>query len=281
MTRNSRNIALLLLILGGGLLILFSYLGDRESAVLERIALTIFSPFQKGATAVKSTISDFWGSYIALTDLKRENQRLRKTIGRLQHQKEMLLNQERENQRLKKLLALKADPEYPSIVAQVIGEDAVGFYRMLFVNKGSSDGVYTGMPVTVAEGLVGRVSAAGSSASRVFLINDPKLSVDCRVRRTRDRGILTGSMDGGCILRYLDLRSDVREGDAVVTSGLDGSFPRGLSVGMIASVSKDSRNLFLEAAVEPAADLAKLEEVLVILRGSVGFDIGMSGGRTE
>ena len=107
----------------------------------------------------------------------------------------------------------------------------------------------------------------------MLLISDPNLSVDCRLIRTRDRGVLNGSLDGGCILRYLDLRSDVKPGDEVVTSGLDRIFPKGLLVGTVQVVRKGPQGLFLEAQVKPAVDFSEIEEVMIILGKPGGFDI--------
>jgi len=133
--------------------------------------------------------------------------------------------------------------------------------------------VHPDMPVTVAEGLVGRVVNSSSDMSRVLLLTDPNHSVDCRVASTRDRGVLSGSLERGCILRYIHLKSRIRPGDEVVTSGLDGIFPRGLPVGKVETVEKGSQGLFLEARVIPAVDFSEIEEVLVILGQRGGFDI--------
>jgi rod shape-determining protein MreC len=167
------------------------------------------------------------------------------------------------------------------LVAQVVGEDATGWYKSIFVNRGSEDGVGCDMAVTVAQGIVGRVVKTTHDMSRVLLLTDPNLSVDCRVARTRDRGLLSGSLERGCILRYINLKSGIAAGDEVVTSGLDGVFPRGLPVGKIEKVRKGAQGLFLEALVTPAVDLSEIEEVLVILGRKGGFDIqpGLEGKR--
>jgi rod shape-determining protein MreC len=155
----------------------------------------------------------------------------------------------------------------------VVGEDAVGWYRTLFINKGMDDGVRSDMPVTVAEGVVGRVVNSASDMSRILLLTDPNHSVDCRVARTRDRGVLSGLLERGCMLRYINLKAEIRPGDEVVTSGLDGIFPRGLPIGKVEKVEKGTQGLFLEARVIPAVDFSEIEEVLVVLGQRGGFDI--------
>jgi rod shape-determining protein MreC len=202
-----------------------------------------------------------------------ENRQLKEEIQTLRRDKAELLSKERENLRLKKFLDLKDRYECPSLVAQIIGEDAVGWYRTFLINRGSEDGVMPGMPAAVPEGIVGRVVRTSGSVARVRLITDPNLSVDCRVARTRDRGILNGHLDRECILRYVDSKGKIREGDEVVTSGLDGVFPKDLPVGTVSQVRNDPQGLFLEALVKPVAQFSEIEEVLVILAKRSGFDI--------
>jgi rod shape-determining protein MreC len=185
----------------------------------------------------------------------------------------MLRVQERENRRLRKLLSLKEHHDFPTAAAQVIGEDALGWYRALIIDRGSQDGVLPGMPANAPAGVVGRVSTTSGSVSKVMLITDPGLSLDCRVARTRDRGVLSGYLAKQCIVRYVDLGSGVKSGDEVVTSGLDGIFPRNLPVGTVDQVRKDSQGMFVEALVKPSVNFSELEEVLIILGARDGFDI--------
>jgi rod shape-determining protein MreC len=117
------------------------------------------------------------------------------------------------------------------------------------------------------------VAKTGSEVSRVTLLTDPNLSLDCRIRRTRDRAVLNGSLKKGCLLRYISLNSDIKPGDQVITSGLDGVFPKGLTVGTVESVRKSADGLFLEAQVKPAVNFGEVEEVIIILEQKGGFDV--------
>jgi len=274
MPRSIRDIAITLILVGGGLLILFSSGKKSDSGVAARVFYTVMRPVQQAVFGIHSRVSNAWHSYVALVGIRQDNQSLIEEVRRLKNQNTVLMQKEGENRRLRKLLDLKAQHEFPSLVAQVIGEDAVGWYRTFFINRGSEDGVLTNMPVTVAEGVVGRVSKSSEGMSQVILITDPNFSVDCRVARTRDRGVLSGSLDRGCVLRYLRLDADVRPGDEVVTSGLDNVFPRGLNIGKVEAVRKSDPALFLEARVTPSVDFAAVEEVLVVLGQKGGFDVG-------
>lgn len=273
MPRSIRDIIIVLILIGVALLFLFSGKRGGESSSGTRILYTIVRPFQQIGAGFQGHLSAIWQNYINLVGIKQENKALKKEIKQLIAERSSLLNAENENRRLKKLLNLQAQHEFSSLVAAIIGEDSVGWYRTFFLDRGSNDGVTTDMPVTVAEGVVGRIIKCAASMSQVRLITDPNLSVDCRLIRTRDRGILNGSLDGGCILRYLDIRSDVKLGDQVITSGLDRCYPKGLLMGTVESVRKGPQGLFLEARVKPAVDFSEIEEVIIILGNPGGFDI--------
>lgn len=281
MPRSIRDVAIILLLIGGGLLIFFSSPKEPEAGPVSRAVYAVLRPFQQVIFAVHSRARNIWYGYISVVNARAESEILKEEIRRLRRENVVLQNKESENRRLAKLLDLKTRYEFPSLVAQVVGEDAVGWYRTLFVNRGSEDGVSPDMPVTVAEGIVGRVVKTSADMARVLLLTDPNLTVDCRVTRTRDRGLLSGSMERGCVLRYINLKSGMAPGDEIVTSGLDGVFPRGLPVGTIESVRKSAQGMFLEALVIPAVDFSEIEEVLVILARKGGFDVqpGLDGKR--
>ncbi|MGH7864932.1 MAG: rod shape-determining protein MreC, partial [Candidatus Binataceae bacterium] len=113
-------------------------------------------------------------------------------------------------------------------------------------------------------GVVGKVIAASAHAARVLLIDDHNSAVDGFDQRTRARGIVAGVVDNGLIMRYVDRSRDIRAGDPVVTSGLDGIFPRGLLIGWIKTVHREGPGLFLAVTVAPAVEFRGLEQVLVL-----------------
>jgi len=273
MPKSVRDIAIVFILLGAGLIILFSSDKKPDSSTAGRIIYTVLKPFQEVVFAVHSRVGNVWQTYIDLVGVQEESAALKEEIRRLRREKAVLLDKEDENRRLKKLLNLKTRHELPSLVAQILGEDAAGWYPTFFINRGSDDGVVPGTAVTASEGVVGKVIRGSSDMSQVLLLTDPNISVDCRVARTRDRGILTGSLERGCVLRHISLKSDVKPGDEVVTSGLDGIFPRGLTVGRVVKVRKGDQGLFLEAQVSPAVDFSEIEEVLVVLGQKGGFDV--------
>jgi rod shape-determining protein MreC len=279
MARPTRDIALALLLAGVGLMVLFSSLGDQGGSFSSRVLYRVFGPVLSGVSSISRSLGDAWEHYVALTRVSKENERLRREKAEMSEKLTALTNLERENIRLRKLLSLKSGYRFPALAAQVIGEDVTGRYRSIFINRGSSEGVLKDMPVAVAQGLVGRILESSPGMAQALLIIDPALSVDCRVVRTRDRGILSGALDGDCILRHIDKTSTIRPSDKVITSGLDGVFPKGLLVGTVEQVRKSAGGLFIEANVRASVDFSKLEETLVILSKRGGFDIGPDTGR--
>lgn len=268
-----REIAVVLLLIGAALMVYFSSAEGGETDILTRGVFALMQPFQKAVVGLRTGVKGFWDNYVNIMDVRKDNVRLKKEVDALRMEKSLLVRKERENQRLRKLLRLKEQYDFPSVAAQVIGEDATGWYRTFFIDRGSEDGVLVNMPIAVADGVVGRVSATSRSVSRALLITDPNIAVDCRIARTRDRGVLSGQLGGACVLRYISLDSTVRQGDEVVTSGMDGIFPRGLRVGTVKSVRLSSQGLFKEATVVPAVDFNRVEEVLIVTGERGGFQI--------
>lgn len=271
MPKSIRDVAIVVILIGCGLVLLFS--ASSGDGVSNRIMYRLLSPIFKVTAAVHRQVSDVWQGYINLRGVKQQNEELKKEIAALRRERAVLVQAETENKRLRKLLGLKVHHEFPSLVGQVVGEDVMGWHRTIFVDRGTEDGVAARMPVTVAEGIVGRVERTSPRMCQVLLITDPNLSVDCRVVRTRDRGILTGSLDDGCVLRYLNPKSDVKPGDEVFTSGLDSVFPKGLPVGRVVAVRQGAQGLFLEAQVTPFVSTSDIEEVIIVLGSGGGYDV--------
>lgn len=210
------------------------------------------------------------GSYYILRDtanFKRimdENRMLRENIDNLENNILKLRETSLENARLRKLLGFKESVSRKFIPAMVIGRDPSGTGNTIIIDKGKRDGVYKDMVVISGSGLVGRVRECGLSIARVLLITDRDSVVGAIVQRTRDEGAIAGNDISGLLMRYLELSSDVKEGDKVITSGFSSIFEKGLLIGGVIAVTKDASGLYLNAIVRPEVDMARLEEVLVI-----------------
>lgn len=214
--------------------------------------------------AVSRNVTETWEGYVSLRQVYEENEQLRREILALRGQNSELREIASSSQRLAELLEFKQKMPSETIAAQVIGRDPTNWYRGVVLNKGENDGVRAEMGVITPVGVVGRVVKTSSSSSVVLLVTDPRNAITGLVQRTRDEGIVEGTTQGRARIKYLPLLSNVRVGDTVVTSGLAGGFPRGLVIGAITGIQKEEGALFQSAEIVPEADLAKLEEVLVI-----------------
>lgn len=169
-----------------------------------------------------------------------------------------------ENRRYAKLLDVKNRSMFSSEPALVVARDPSNWNSSLMINKGREDGIKPGMAVVNALGVVGKVAEVASSSSKVILINDPGFSVAVVNQRSRESGLLSGSLSGRCRLQYLSQDADIRVTDELVTSALSAAFPAGLLVGSVVDVAPGIEGESPRADVEPAVDVSKVEEVLVI-----------------
>jgi len=230
-----------------------------QSAFLE-----IISPVDAAFTHLSDGASSIVNDYLDLLHVREENAHLRNELARVKSDRALLAELQVENQHLGELLELKDALGTNAVAANVIGSDATGLARTLILASGSSNGLRTGMAVLANQGVVGKIIAVSPHASRVLLIDDHNSALDGFDQRTRARGIVAGLVDDGLILKYADRSQDIRNGDTIVTSGLDGIFPRGLVVGTIKSVHREGPGLFLGVRIEPAVDFRQLEQVLVL-----------------
>ncbi len=170
-----------------------------------------------------------------------------------------------ENARLRELLDFKQRLTYPSLAAHVVGRDPSSWTSSIVIDRGKNHGLKVGLPVVNASGVIGKVTEVGATMSRVILLTDPNFSVGAIVERTRDNGLVSGTLQGFCRMEYVAADAQVKEGDQVVTSQLSYSFPEGFLLGVIRRVEESQSNPTLECLLEPAVNFSQLEEVLVLL----------------
>ena len=216
------------------------------------LVLEIISPFDAAIARLSSGTRSIFNNYFALVDTEQDNRHLRAEIARRGVDMTHLAELEAENRRLADLLELRDVLEQKSVAANVIGSDATGASRTMIISAGSTSGIEPGMAVISNLGVVGKVIQVSPHSSRVLQINDHNSALDGFDQRSRERGIVAGSIDAGVILKYVDRSEDITTGDQIVTSGLDGIFPRGLLVGRVKSVRREGPGLFLAVIVEPA-----------------------------
>jgi rod shape-determining protein MreC len=227
--------------------------------------LTALTPVQDTLNSFAHGSTGFVRNYFDLVNVRRENERLKSQLAQTKSDQSRVVELETENHHLSDLLDLKdVLGGGDAVGANVIGSDANGLARTLLLGQGSSAGVKPGMAVLSFQGVVGKIIATSSHASRVLLIDDHNAALDAFDQRTRTRGIVAGIVDDGLTMKYVDRSQEVRPADVIVTSGLDGIFPRGLLVGTIKTVKGEGPGMFLNVAISPAVDFRTLEQVLII-----------------
>lgn len=236
-----------------------------ETNFLESVVLRLTGPVQAGLDQMIGGVADAWGRYLYLVDTAEDNRQLieenRTLRAVLTQSDEVRL----ENKRLRLLLDFKEAQEIDTLPARVIAEDASSWFRTVMIDKGSEQGVTEGMPVVVAEGVVGRVVRSSPRFARVLLITDASSAIASLLQDNRARGVCRGQGDL-LVFDFVLRQEDVSVGDRVVTSGMGGVFPKGLVVGRVKSVDRQEFGLFQTIAVTPSVDFSHLEEVLVLLR---------------
>lgn len=257
---------------GGVLLLLAAHMlssGVKQGDALARpqgLVSEVMRPFQVASSRMANSAGDIFHQYFMLGSVARENRRLKGEVEQLNQRQARMLELELENHRLAELLDLKEALDLKMVAADVIGSDATGMARTLILGQGSAGGLQPGMGVIAIGGVVGKLIASSRNASRVMLLNDHNCAVDAFVQRSRVRGIVSGLADDGVIMKYVERTADIKVGDLVITSGLDGVFPRGLLIGAVSAIERKGPGLFLNVSVNPAADLRRLEQVLVIVQ---------------
>jgi len=229
------------------------------------ITLFFFSPFQEAISKAIDFVEGIWKHYFYLVSVAKQNDELRKTLHITAERNRQLAEIELSNQRLRKLLNFKQNISNRVIPAEVIGKDPSTWFKTIVIDKGSADGIEKGFPVVIPEGIVGQVIEISRRHSKVLLIIDPNSAVDALVQRTRSRGLIKGGIGGRCLFKYVLRKHEIRIGDTVISSGLDGVYPKGLLVGKISSVIRRNAGIFQEVTVIPNVDFEKLEQVLVML----------------
>jgi len=170
-----------------------------------------------------------------------------------------------ENTRLKEILKFKQNSSRRLLPARVIGRSPESWSSMVIIDRGLESGLRPGMVVISPQGLVGSILESSDGSSKVLLITDPNQGISSIVQRSRQEGLVNGTLGTNLIMRYLPDEAQIAPGDIIVTSELSRAYPKGLLVGKVISVGHDFSGLNRYALVRPVADLANIEEVLVIL----------------
>lgn len=246
--------------------LLISYQANRKTntGFVRLWIVDSLAPIEKAIVSSSQGVFSIWHRYVDLVGVRKENEQLRSEIDRLR----VLLSQNREQiqeaARFGALLGLKESLVGKSVAARVVGRDPTQLHQTVTVDKGQLQGVRPDSAVITPEGVVGRVIHAGNAYSIVQLISDSQSGIGILVRTTRKQGIVRGTGGRELELEFIEDDNDLKEGDHLLTSGMDGVYPKGLPVGVIVSVGP-RRGLIKLVRIRPNADLGRLEEVLCLV----------------
>ena len=239
---------------------------DGEKVRLIRIwAMNAVTPFERGAHGISSGVRHTWYNYIDLRHARQENEALKHEVARMRLDEAAIAEDALEGRRLQALLAFRQRYVGGTVAAQVIGTSATDQSHILTIDKGSKDGLRPDMPVITPDGIVGKLREVTSTTAQVVEINDQTSGAGVILETTRIRGILHGTVTGRVQIGNLTADSRIKPGEKVLTSGGDQVYPRGVPVGVIESVAPDpDHQPYMAITIKPAADLNRIEEVLVI-----------------
>ena len=236
-----------------------------ESRLIRVWAVSAVTPFEKALVWTQNTTTGWWHNYVYLRGVRAENRELKQQIENLRLEQVRLSEDAEQGRRLQLLLNFKEKFISKTLAAQVIGSSGSEKSRSIYIDKGSSDGVEPDQAVITGNGIIGKVLSVYHSTSLVLLINDQSSGVGVVLEKSRLQGVLRGSATGQVMVEKILSEEAVQPGEHVLTSGGDQIFPKGLDVGTVAKV-KPGKDSFLEIQLQPAANLSKLEEVLVVTK---------------
>ena len=254
----------LAVVVGHVILISTQVTTKRGVPMLEEAVFGVFSEVQRVANAMTMGARTSWQNYFALQQVQEENERLKQQISALQIRLQQERSLAQQSQSLQKLLDLKTSSELSTTAANVIAGGASPEFRTITIDKGTSEGVHADMAVISPAGIVGRVIQPSPRAAKVQLLIDRNAAAGALVERTRAQGVVIGTGDDELRMDYVSGSSEVKPGDVVVTSGIDGIYPKGFVIGQIQSVKRGAGQ-YSSIVIRPAVDFSALEAVLIVL----------------
>jgi rod shape-determining protein MreC len=267
--RRYRDVPIVIALLAIPFFVLRASIRDaKELTGVDRLVMRLSVPVQDFSNLVARGLSNLWGDYVYLVEVKADNQRLVYENARLRDRVRKLEQEEVDNRRLKRMLALKESLPGDPISAQVIGKDLVEFFRVASVtlDRAGRD-VRPNMPVIALDGVVGKVQRVAGERVDVLLAVDSGSGIDVVDELTGARGFVRGTSDQfryACRVELMQRADEVNIGDLLVTSGVGRAFPRGIPVARVTKVVKRDFGIYQEVEAAPTVDFSRLDEVLIL-----------------
>ncbi len=261
-----RSSFLLVAVILGHVLLISAQVNSRAGVpMLETVTFGVIAELQRAVATVAGTVRGVWDGYVALRSVHDENERLRQALAAT----ELALQAERaradRTRGLEALLELRDRAGLETAAAEVIAVGASPEFRTLTIDQGAGAGLAADMAVLAPSGVVGRVVTTSGRAAKVQLLVDRNAAAGALIVRSRAQGLVVGTGEDRLYLEYVSEISDVEVGDLVVTSGIDGIYPKGFVIGEVEAIER-AGVAFREIVIRPAVDFARLEQVLVVVQ---------------
>jgi rod shape-determining protein MreC len=246
--------------------------------VLEAVTFGIFSEAQRSMSGAVSSVRRVWSGYAGLRHVREENEALKRDLAAAQiaaQEQHALASRARG---LEKLLDLRDRTSLQTTAAEIIGTAPTADFRTVTIDKGTRHGLRPDMAVIAPAGVVGRIVVPSARSAKVQLLVDRNAAAGAIVERSRAQGVVVGAGGERLEMEYVSEVYDIVVGDVVVTSGIDGIYPKGFVIGRIESLER-SGGAYKRIVVKPAVDFNGLEEVLVVVSPNPARETG--GGGSE
>jgi len=234
----------------------------RGVPILEEVIFGAFAEVQRATAEVIGNVREGWQNYFALQQIRRENEDLKQRMAQLEIRMQTERAQAQQTRTLQELLSLSETIAPPTAAANVIGASADAYFRTMSIDKGTMDGLRQDMAVVAPAGVVGRIILPVKRAAKVQLLIDRNAAAAALIERSRAQGVVLGTGTGTLTMAYLPGSADIKVGDRVVTSGIDGIYPKGFVIGQIESVPRGGESSGI--VIKPAVDFSSLEAVLIV-----------------
>jgi rod shape-determining protein MreC len=238
---------------------------EKNPLFFESLVIWVVSPFQTVFTQTVSSIANVFDNYLFVVNASQQNEFLRAEIDQLSREKNELIERIKEHERIAKLIQHEEPQESKLMISKIIGRDATQWSNVIFIDKGTNDGVQENFAVVTNAGVIGHIIQSSGSTSKVLLITDSRSAVDSLFQDSRFTGVMVGTGENQAKMKYVPMNADVEVGNVVLSSGLGGTFPKGLKIGVVSKAVKKKQGLFQEILVAPSADFSRLEEVMVLM----------------
>jgi len=236
-----------------------------EISFFDRFLINALAPIQKGLSSTKDYISSGIEHYLLNVTASRENIKLKRDYSELESELFKIREIEKENRRLKALLEFNSEIPLKKVLAEVVAWDASSEFKVIRINKGSKSGLRLQSTVITTQGLVGYVYRLTDNFADVLTILDRNNKVDAVLERIRAHGIVEGYSQDKCIMKYVGRKDPVVLEDILITSGLGNVYPKGIKIGTVSRIERESFGITQYIEVKPSVDFSRLEEVVVLL----------------